>query len=478
MDRPELSAAIIDELGQLFVSVLKDNAAKLVESDLDGMEQRVQDMERTVFGRVVEQAVAVAAATHSGDRPMCAHCHLPMRLIAKKRPRKLLGLVGGYTIFRPYFVCDSCHQSAAPLDEHLGIGAGALSPGLERVACRLGIDDSFEDAAGALQETLRIELPDEAIRRVAEGIGQVAESEARETIALAQGGQEPLPAAEVHPTSPVLLVETDGAMVHEVDSKWHEVKSGLVAALGPQTRRDKETGRTTLVMGKPSYCAGFERAEAFWYRLYVEACRCGLGSKLVTMILVLGDGAGWIWHHVPDFLEFDGVEVVEIVDFYHACEHLAQVAGAVFGEGSAGAKVWLEGLRWSLERKGVGPILAALAELTPEGAEATEEVRKAIGYFTEHAGRMDYPKFIARQLPIGSGAIESACKTLIEEREKGAGMRWTEQGAQSIATLRALHKSGRWARFWKTHPQCRRPAVFPGKPSKPLASAKSEKLAA
>ena len=133
--------------------------------------------------------------------------------------------------------------------------------------------------------------------------------------------------------------------------------------------------------------------------------------------------------------------------------------------------------------------LAALAELTPEGAEATEEVRKAIGYFTEHAGRMDYPKFIERQLPIGSGAIESACKTLIEEREKGAGMRWTEQGAgrsvppdasgQSVATLRALHKSGRWGTFWKTHPQRRRPAVFPRKPGQPLlAPAKSEKLAA
>ena len=382
MDRPELSAAVIDQLGQLFVSVLKDNAAKLVESDLDGIEQRLQDMERTVFGRVVEQTVAVAAAAHSRDQPICMRCHQPMRLIDYKRPRSLQGLVGDYTIVRPYFVCDSCHQGAAPLDEHLGIGAGALSPGLERVACRLGIDDSFEDAADALQETLRIGLTDEAIRRVAEGIGQVAEAEAQEAIVLAQGGKEPLPAgaslgcrrgdqsgdfwrAEVNPASgrsepadgsaPVLLVETDGAMVHEVDGKWHEVKSGLVATLGPETREDKETERTTLVMGKPSYCAGFESAEAFWYRLYVEACRCGLGSKLVTMIVVLGDGAGWIWHHVPDFLEFDGVEVVEIVDFYHACEHLARVAGAVFGEGSAGAKEWLEGLRWSLERSRRGP---------------------------------------------------------------------------------------------------------------------------
>lgn len=74
---------------------------------------------------------------------------------------------------------------------------------------------------------------------------------------------------------------------------------------------------------------------------------------------------------------------------------------------------------------------------------------------------MNYPTFVARQLPIGSGAVESACKTLIEEREKGAGMRWTKTGAQVVATLRALQRSGRWIAFWATHPQRRRPAVFP-----------------
>jgi len=72
---------------------------------------------------------------------------------------------------------------------------------------------------------------------------------------------------------------------------------------------------------------------------------------------------------------------------------------------------------------------------------------------------MDYPCFVARHLPIGSGAVESSCKTLIEEREKGAGMRWERGDAQAVATLRALWRSGRWKAFWASHPQCRRPPV-------------------
>jgi len=252
MDRAALSDAIIAELGQLFVGVLRRNAAKLVANNLDGLEQLLQVLGREVFGPVVEQAIALIGEAYSGEHPTCPKCHQAMRPIGYARPRSLQGLVGDYKFTRPYFFCDRCHEALAPLDQHLGIGSGALSPGLERVACWFGIDDSFEEAAQAIHETLRIELADETERRVTEAIGQVAEAEAQAAIALAQAGKDPLPPAAIQATSPTLLVEVDGTVVDEVDGQWHEAKSELAAPLGPQLHEDEQSGRTTMAMGKPA----------------------------------------------------------------------------------------------------------------------------------------------------------------------------------------------------------------------------------
>jgi hypothetical protein len=461
MDRPSLSATIIREIGETFMAGLSRVGPGLLQSDLDGIEQCLQDLGRRVMGEVVEGVVRTLAAEPLGEPPACPTCQKPMRLVDVARPRHVQGLVGDYTLARPYYGCAACEHGLAPLDERLGLGPGALSPGLARVACRLGIEDSFGEAADALEETLRIDVAREATRRITEGIGRVAEAAEQAAMARAQAGRDPFPPEEVRalPAGAGLLVEVDGAQVH-LDDDWHEAKVGLAAPLGPTTTTDPDTGRETLVTGPPGYCAGFEGAEAFWWRAYIAACRQGLGRGGLALIVVLGDGAEWIWHYAARFLAIGDAEVVEIVDIYHAWEHLGTVATAVFGPGSPAALAWLEPLKGLLLEQGAAPILAALADLAPADPPAAEEVRKALGYFTTHQARLDYPRFVARLLPIGSGAVESACKTLIEEREKGAGMRWTKADAQAVASLRALWRSGRWTAFWHSHPQRRRPKVF------------------
>jgi hypothetical protein len=460
MDSVPLSDAIVEELGAGFVRALRTAWPTLVSTDLDGMEQQLQALGRRVLGPVAEQAVAAMAAAQPLAPPPCARCEQPMRLVELARVRQLQGLVGEYTLRRPYWHCAPCHQGAAPLDAVLGLGAGALSPGLCRVACRLGIEDAFAPAAAILYETLRVDVPEEAVRRITEGIGQVAEAEQQAAITQAQAGADlpPPAAAPAH-----LVVATDGVMVH-TDGDWHEMKVGVVAPLGPGTWTDPDSGRVSQTLGEQSVCAGLEAAAGFWWRLYCEARRRGLGTAPVVLIVVLGDGADWIWHAAARFLALRDVELVEIVDIYHAWEHLWTVANAVFGPGSAAAIAWVTPLKRQLEHDGVAPVLAALTALAPPGADAAEEVRKAQQYFTDQAVRMDYPRFVARQLPIGSGVIESANKTLITAREKGAGMRWSRAGAQAVASLRAVQRSGRWDAFWRTQPQRRRPAVFPRRP--------------
>ncbi len=478
MDRQALSVTSIEELAELFAETLRENAAQLLASDFDGIEQRLQEIARSVFGRVVEQTITAIAATLPSEPPNCTQCHHEMHPVDYERPRSLQGLVGDYRIVRPYYVCHHCHRGHAPLDERLGLGAGAFSPGLQRVACRLGIEDAFDNAVDVLREALRIEVAGEAVRRVTEGIGRVAEAEGQAEVARARQCKDPLPKGTVKAKSSVLVVEMDGVMVHEVDGDWHEMKVGLAAPLGPKVQEGEQTGREMLQMGQPNYCAGIEEAEEFFYRLYVQACQAGLGDPSVKMVVVLGDGAEWIWRRAAAFLAIPGVQVIEIVDIYHAFEHLGDVAKAVFGAGTERAAQWLQPVKRRLEEIGAEAVLRALSQLRPGDEAAAEEVRKATEYFTEHAPRMDYPRFVAMQLPIGSGAIESACKTLIQAREKGAGMRWTEEGAQEVATLRALHRSGRWKAFWRSHPQRRRPAVFAGRGAKAGAQTQLLKRAA
>lgn len=460
MDSTNLSAPMIAELGAVFTAALTAAGPQLLQADLDGIEQALQALSRQVLGRVVEAVVATRVAQAPVARPECPECGQAMRRVAR-RPRQLVGLVGDYTLRRPYYVCDRCQRGRAPLDEWLGLGRGSLSPGLGRVAGRLGIETSFGVTTTLLAETLQVRVPAETVRRLTEGVGAVAEAEAQGAIGRAQAGA--VPPTGTLPTAAALLVEADGAMVH-LDDDWHEVKVGLAAPLGPATQTDPDTHRTRLVVGTPAYCAGLEPAEAFWYRLYVTACRQGLGSPALALVVVLGDGAEWIWHYAARFLAIGAVEVVEIVDLYHAWEHLGTVAQAVFGAGSAASTAWLTPLKAALRDQGVAPVLAALQALAPAEPTAADEVRKALGYFTTHADRMDYPGFVARGLPIGSGAVESGCKTLLEAREKAAGMRWSRTGAQAVATLRAVARSGGWEPFWTTRPQCRRPAVFPRHP--------------
>lgn len=465
MDRATLSEAIVEELGTLFVSEVRRVGPELLAADLDGIERHLQEVGRRVLGRVVEAVVTAIAAGQAGERPTCGTCDRPMRAVDPARPRALQGLVGDYRVRRAYYACDRCGHGVAPLDERLGLGAGALSPGLARVACRVGIEDGFGTAADLLAETLRVDVATEAVRRVTEGIGAVAEAEEQAWVAQAQAGQRPPPDADEAPPT-ALVVEVDGVHVH-AGGDWHEMKVGLVAPLGPATRTVAETGRVALALGRQSACAGFETAALFWYRVYVAACLRGLHAPELALVVVLGDGADWIWRYARQFLGRREVEVIEIVDIFHAWGHLWTVANAAFGAGTAQAAAWVEPLKGRLLDAGPAPILTALAELTliVSGTDAAEEVRKARGYFTDHAARMDYPRFVARQLPIGSGGVESACKTLIQAREKQAGMRWSRAGAQTVASLRALHRSGRWDRFWRTHPQRRRPPIAPRRPT-------------
>jgi hypothetical protein len=245
-------------------------------------------------------------------------------------------------------------------------------------------------------------------------------------------------AEPVEAAAGTLLVELDGAMLRYLDG-WHEVKLGLVAGWA---------GAAPL---GPSYVAAREPAAAFGRRLAAEAARrgaleivrwegglVGRGLAVLPAAAVLGDGARWIWDVAGEHF---GTRV-EIVDCYHAAEHLHVVGRALFGEGQT-ATAWAQAHLGVLLAQGPAPVLAALRAAKAPTAETRAILRTERGYFTRNAERMAYPAFRLDGLPIGSGAIESAADHLLQRRMKRAGMRWSEPGAAALLALRARWRSRR-----------------------------------
>jgi hypothetical protein len=445
MDRGELSETIVHELGALFEAEVRAAGPALLAADLDGMEQRVQQLSRRVCGALLERVVAVRASAPAA-RPPCPACGGLLRLVERARARHLQGLTGDMTLRRTTYVCTrtECGQGHAPLDGELGLGAPTLTPRLARVACRAGITTAFEAAAAHLEEDLGVAVSGETVRRVSEAVGAVAEAQQQAAITQAQQGRLARPAQGATD----VVVAVDGCQV-PLDDGWHEMKVARVAPLGPALRHDLRSGRTFLVWGPSVCCAGLESAEEFWYRVYVTACRGGL-SPQTRRVVVLGAGAEWIWKRAAHFVGGPGITVVEIVDIYHAYDHLWAVGRALWDTPEA-VSAWVEPLKDALSTQGAPAVLAALDAVVPSAA-AADLVRTTRAYFADNAARMDYPRFVAQQLPIGSGAVESLCKSLIEARLKQAGMRWTPAAAQALATLRAVQASGQWDAFWATHP--------------------------
>lgn len=176
-------------------------------------------------------------------------------------------------------------------------------------------------------------------------------------------------------------------------------------------------------------------------------------------LLLIGDGGEWIWKRA-DRLRQQQTEVTEILDLYHAREHVWDVAHAVLGVGLKGHQ-WGEQVCEAMPKEGGAVVLSAFAKLHPRTKAQRELLAKETDYFKANLARMDYPSYAKQGWPLGSGIVESTCRLICGLRCKQPGMRWSVPGAQNVLSLRALALSTAavWSDFWARHPQTHRPPV-------------------
>lgn len=183
-------------------------------------------------------------------------------------------------------------------------------------------------------------------------------------------------------------------------------------------------------------------------RLHWEAQADGLGRAL--RVRSVNDGAPWIWNLVQDRWS----QAEQVLDCYHASQHLHALGAALHGEGTATTSAWVAPRRKRLRRGNAAKLLKELGGLAPPPGEAAgATVRREQNYFAHHAPRMNYRE-LARNGPIGSGAVESACRQR-QCRFKRAGQFWTEEGLRHLCALQEARRNHHWQELWDPQPQPR-----------------------
>jgi hypothetical protein len=222
-------------------------------------------------------------------------------------------------------------------------------------------------------------------------------------------------------------------------AKTREAKVGCVFT---QTHLD-EQGRPRRDEGSTSYVGAIETAEAFGPRIYGEAVRRGLYQA--KRVVVLGDGAPWIWNIAGEHFP----EAIQIVDLYHARQHLAELAKLIHGPTDLKWKPWATARYHQLDAGQVEQVIGAILRLKSGDPTVQAHREREMRFFQNNAERMRYADFRRAGLFIGSGVVEAGCKTIIGLRLKQSGMQWTVQGANTIIALRCLDLSGQWEQFWE-----------------------------
>jgi len=356
------------------------------------------------------------------------------------RPATVTTLLGRLTFTRAVYHCAACGQGSAPLDRQLQVAAGGLSLGLQELLALLGAtQDSFAQATAVLQRLCLVQVCPNSARAATEDLGAQVTAHAQQVVATAEATQTLPPADTAAP--PRLYLSMDGVIAHMHDTGWKELKVGCVYTTRTRTSPQRPE-QPVLRAEAQSYVVARADADGFGWQLWAEACRRGVA--LSTDVVVIGDGAHWIWNladlHFP--------QATQIVDWYHASQYVWRAATTIYGEGSALRTPWAQQQLDALWDGRVGAVMAALEPFRAKG----DGVQAALSYYTTHQARMDYPTYRARGLQIGSGTVESACKQLVSTRLKLAGMIWDAEGAEAVAVVRAWLKSERWDEAMRLRP--------------------------
>jgi len=410
---------------------------KILERRLPVGPQKIDEIEQTVeeisqeLERELEQSILDQQQTPPENRACCPHCGASARYRGLQA-RSVMTRHGERQLLRRYYYCGACREGFAPLDRALGLDRSALTAKLRLHLAHLAAWQPFAEAVATLQLLTGVHISDKSLERAAVSVGEALCQALREGATLHQLGRLPQPTARPGQ----LYISMDGVFVPlrdpwkrdgslgELHCRFGECKVGAVYEVRPGQDGKPHAHR-------PAYTATLDPVGVF--EPLIGRLAHELGHHFAREVIVLGDGAAWIWRLTA--AQFAGA--IEIVDFYHTSQHLFTIAEALFGGRTKEASEWVDERKKELLKDQVGEVLAAIGRWETQN-EAQQKLKQTeYEFFCRNQERMRYGTFRAKGYQIASGVIESACKHVVASRMDQAGMHWRQETAEAIVCLRA-----------------------------------------
>jgi hypothetical protein len=387
-------------------------------------------------GELVRRVLGQALTSRSERVGVGGWCECGGRVeFRQHRPFQLHTVLAGrdVDVWAVYGQCGCCHKGHWPLLRQMKVDREGFTQALQELSLLAGVIEPYGSASGELLGKFAgVVVSSEKIQSLVRQDGAKASRFIKH-----QECDLPIESGGESDKAP-LYVEIDGGMIH-VEGRWQEVKLGCVfgaeETTGKKGKRVELTQRRVVaIRGKPD-----QLAEVLW-PLSVAA---GADHRPVV---VVGDGAPWIWN----LAELFGRRV-EILDWYHADEHISHMGRVLYGEGTSKAEEFRAAQLDRLANDRVEDVIEALRFLSrrQRSAYKRNEIDKLLGYLIKNRHRMMYRTFRQLGYSIGSGAVESAVNHVVQQRMKRPGMRWKADGADAMLALRSVYRShGAWDSFW------------------------------
>jgi hypothetical protein len=443
--------AILQEIAReidRLLCVIFNGRRKTERLDLEAIEMTVRSAMHRAGAAALTELLKFAVPV-AGQRTIPCSCGRQAHY-RELRSKPLLTVVGKVEVSRPYYLCPHCHTGQFPADVELDIENTEFSPGVRRMQAVVGQDAPFDHGRQQMKLLADLEVTTKAVERTAEAIGEdIAAHEQQEIqramqldLPMVLGEPVPILYVQIDATGvPVVKKETTGRP-GKVEGQPAHTRDAKLGCVFTQTKWNKE-GYAIRDPDSTTYVGAIETAEEFGKRIYLEAWKRGWSRA--EKKVVIGDGAEWIWNIADQY--FPGA--VQIIDLYHARQHLWELARNLYPNQEAEQRRWMMIHQDMLDEGKIEDLVLSLRSIDASNLELAEKLRKEAAYFENNAKRMRYPEFRRQHLFVGSGVIEAGCKTVIGSRLKQSGMFWTVRGANAILALRCCHFNGRFEDYWE-----------------------------